>query len=41
MPCSARFFEVPSYTRLGQVDDPAGLEQVLGKRGVHVLLTKE
>jgi hypothetical protein len=30
-----------SYTRLGQVDDPAGLAQALGTRGVRVFLSKK
>ena len=29
-----------SYTRLGRVDDPAGLAQVLGPRGVRVVFSK-
>ena len=30
-----------SYTRLGRVDDPAGLAQALGPRGVRVLFSKD
>ena len=30
-----------SYTRLGRVDDPAGLAQVLGQRGVRVIFSKD
>ncbi len=30
-----------SYTRLGRVDDPAGLAQALGRRGVRVVFTKK
>lgn len=30
-----------SYTRLGQVDDPAGLAQALGKGSVRVIFSKE
>jgi hypothetical protein len=30
-----------SYTRLGRVDDPAGLAQVLGRRGVRVVFSKD
>jgi hypothetical protein len=30
-----------SYTRLGRVDDPAGLAQVLGPRGVRVGFSKD
>ncbi|NMG76230.1 hypothetical protein GPA25_15820 [Aromatoleum diolicum] len=30
-----------SYTRLGRVDDPAGLAQALGRRGVRVLFSKD
>lgn len=29
-----------SYTRLGRVDDPAGLAQALGRRGVQVVFSK-
>jgi hypothetical protein len=29
-----------SYTRLGRVDDPAGLAQALGQRGVRVVFSK-
>lgn len=29
-----------SYTRLGRVDDPAGLAQALGRRGVRVVFSK-
>ncbi len=30
-----------SYTRLGRVDDPAGLAQTLGRRGVRVIFSKD
>lgn len=30
-----------SYTRLGRVDDPAGLDRVLGRRGVRVVFSKD
>lgn len=30
-----------SYTRLGRVDDPAGLPQALGRRGVRVVFSTE
>ncbi len=30
-----------SYTRLGRVDDPAGLAQALGQRGVRVIFSKD
>ena len=30
-----------SYTRLGRVDDPTGLEQALGQRGVRVIFSKD
>jgi hypothetical protein len=30
-----------SYTRLGRVDDPAGLAQALGRRGVRVVFSKK
>ena len=30
-----------SYTRLGRVDDPAGLAQALGRRGVRVMFSKD
>jgi hypothetical protein len=30
-----------SYTRLGRVDDPAGLPQALGRRGVRIVLSRE
>lgn len=30
-----------SYTRLGSVDDPAGLAQALGRRGVRVVFSKD
>lgn len=30
-----------SYTRLGRVDDPAGLAQALGRRGVRVVFSKD
>ena len=30
-----------SYTRLGRVDDPAGLAQALGPRGVRVDFSKD
>ena len=30
-----------SYTRLGRVDDPSGLPQALGPRGVRVVFSKE
>jgi hypothetical protein len=28
-----------SYTRIGRVDDPAGLAQALGRRGVQVVFS--
>jgi hypothetical protein len=35
-------FESPySYTRLGRVDDPAGLAQALGPRGVRVVFSQD
>ena len=35
-------FDSPySYTRIGRVDDPAGLAQALGRRGVQVSFTRE
>ena len=30
-----------SYTRLGRVDDPAGLAKALGRRGVQVVFSKD
>lgn len=30
-----------SYTRLGRIDDPAGLRQSLGRRGVRVVFSRE
>ena len=30
-----------SYTRLGRVDNPAGLAEALGKRGVRVVFSRE
>ena len=34
-------FDTPySYTRLGHVDDPAGLSQALGRRGIRVVFSK-
>jgi hypothetical protein len=30
-----------SYTRLGRVDDPAGLAQALGRHGVRVVFSKD
>jgi hypothetical protein len=30
-----------SYTRLGRVNDPAGLAQALGRRGVRVVFSKD
>ena len=30
-----------SYTRLGRVDDPAGLAQALGRRGVRIVFSKD
>ena len=30
-----------SYTRLGRVDDPAGLAQALGQRGIRVMFSKD
>ena len=30
-----------AYTRLGRVDDPAGLAEALGRRGVRVVFTKD
>ena len=29
-----------SYTRLGRVDDPAGLAQALGRQGVRIVLSR-
>lgn len=29
-----------SYTRLGKVDDPAGLAQALGKHGIRIVFSK-
>jgi hypothetical protein len=37
----ATFNSSYSYTRLGRVDDPAGLAQALGPRGVRVVFSKE
>ncbi len=35
-------FDSPySYTRLGRVDDPAGLAQALGRRGVRVVFSRD
>ncbi|SFC54002.1 hypothetical protein SAMN05216344_12139 [Polaromonas sp. OV174] len=30
-----------AYTRLGRVDDPSGLAQALGRRGVRVIFSKD
>jgi hypothetical protein len=30
-----------SYTRLGHVNDPAGLEQVLGQRSITIVFSKD
>ena len=37
----ATFNSSYSYTRLGRVDDPAGLAQALGPRGVRVAFSKD
>ena len=37
----ATFKSSYSYTRLGRVDDPDGLAQVLGTRGVRVVFSKK
>ena len=36
-----KFNSAYSYTRLGRVDDPAGLRQTLGSRGVRVTFSKD
>ena len=35
------FSSAYSYTRLGRVDDPAGLAQALGRGGVRVVFSKD
>ena len=30
-----------SYTRLGRIEDPAGLAQALGRRGTRILFSKD
>lgn len=37
----ATFESSYSYTRLGRVDDPAGLPQALGRRGVRVVFSED
>ena len=37
----ATFNSSYSYTRLGRVDDPAGLAQALGPRGMRVVFSKD
>jgi hypothetical protein len=37
----ATFNSSYSYTRLGRVDEPAGLPQALGPRGVEVIFSKD
>src|SRR5688572_17722328 len=37
----ATFHSSYSYTRLGRVDDPAGLAQALGPRGVRVVFSRD
>ena len=37
----ATFNSSYAYTRLGRVDDPAGLPQALGRRGVRVVFSRD